>query len=176
MRRRGGAPSMSGDIPAPRAGQKMSHKWRALGARLQGANLARLRARGNPCRHAPRLKAPADKNGSEATTAVPSVARAPQGRARWRGGATRRRSPTRATTRSGEKHGLPRKRQRPGETGDHAKGCGAAEHMKKKPHNNEASPSHGQRGSPAPTQQPRRRAGAARRREKVRALSGDGWP
>lgn len=131
MRRRGVAPSMSGDIPAPRAGQKMSHKWRALGARLQGANLARLRARGNPCRHAPRLKAPADKNGSEATTAVPSVARALQGRARWRGGATRRRSPTRATTRSGEKHGLPRKRQRPGATGDYAKGCGAAELIKR---------------------------------------------
>lgn len=167
---------MSGDIPAPRAGQIMSHKWRALGAGLQGANLARLRARGNPCRHAPRLNAPADKNGSEATTAVPSVARALQGRAPWRGGATRRRSPTRATTRSGEKHGLPRVRQRPGAMGDHAKACGAAEHMKKKPHNNEASPSHGQRGSPAPTEWREGGPTRPRRREKVRALSGDGWP
>lgn len=122
---------MSGDIPALRAGQIMSHKWRAFGAGLQGANLARLRARGNPCRHAPLLKAPADKNGSVATTAVPSVARAPQGRALWRGGRSRRRSPTRATARSGEKLGLPSVRLRQGAMGDHAKGCGAAEHIKR---------------------------------------------
>lgn len=51
-RRRGGAPSTAGDTLAPRARQKMSHKWRAFGARLQGANLGGLPTRGNPCRRA----------------------------------------------------------------------------------------------------------------------------
>lgn len=43
------------------------------------------------------------KKRSAATTAVPSEARAPQGRARWRGGRPRRRSPTRATAPKGGK-------------------------------------------------------------------------
>ena len=85
---------------------------RSIGAGLHGANLARLRARENPCRPDPQHRAPAEKKGALATTDVPSVARAPrgseprdqreqgthpEGRAEWRARQhTGRRSPTRA--------------------------------------------------------------------------------
>lgn len=51
-RRRGGAPSTAIGTLAPRARQKMSHKWRAFGAWLQGANHGGLPPWGNPCSHA----------------------------------------------------------------------------------------------------------------------------
>lgn len=52
---------------------------RAIGAGLNGANLASLRERGNPFRPDPQHRAPADKKGAKRPTAVPSVARAPRG-------------------------------------------------------------------------------------------------
>ena len=52
---------------------------RAVGTRMHGENLSPSGRWGNPCRRDPQHHAPADKKGALATTAVPSVARAPKG-------------------------------------------------------------------------------------------------
>lgn len=76
---------------------------RALGQGIAMENLG-LPHRGetwrSPDRYAPRQPR---KNSPAGATAVPSEARATKERAEWRGGRSRRRSPTRATRRSREK-------------------------------------------------------------------------
>lgn len=88
-----------------RAPRETNDVWpmRAIGQGIAMENLGQPH-RGetwrSPDRYAPRQPR---KNSPAGATAVPSVARATQERAEWRGGRSRRRSPTRATRRSREK-------------------------------------------------------------------------
>ena len=60
--RRGASPEHDNpQAETPRVESNNVCVWRALGAGVQGANLARLRARGNPCNPEPLHTAPAEK-------------------------------------------------------------------------------------------------------------------
>lgn len=87
---------------APRARQKMCARGGRSG-REAGRQTSGYRTEGKPPDTLLAKHRASRKKRSAATTAVPSEARAPQGRARWRGGRPRRRSPTRATAPQGGK-------------------------------------------------------------------------